>query len=398
MDNTNKIQKFLTPLKIEEFLEKNYSEARIYKDIKRKLSLEAPSYNKDVETIKSCLGGFLMKEGYPGAEELMGQANIDSSKFSPRKFDLKAWQGSGGKWLKSISVNLEHKEKELEFEQFRKSVIADIKKNSPKITKFKYRPNHDLMYLMGISDVHLGKVSVDPNETFANDKKRLYQAVDDLLSRVGDENISKIVFPLGNDLFNIDSKFETTTAGTPQSNCMRWSLLFNEARKIIIECIDKCLNIAPVEIICVAGNHDHHSSFSLSHVVDAWYHNNNNVNVDLEETERKYFQWGINMLGFTHGDKEKTDSLPNLMAVEEPLMWSETKYRIFYMGHLHKKSEKVFRSGDECAGVRVKILPSLSTTDEWHRSKGYIGNLKSAEGYLFSKRKGLLTTHETNFF
>ena len=70
---------------------------------------------------------------------------------------------------------------------------------------------------------------------------------------------------------------------------------------------------------------------------------------------------------------------------------------MFILGHRHKKSQRIFQSDDENFGVRTKILPSLSCEDHWHSSRGYLGNTKSPEGLLFSKKHGLIATFEKNF-
>ena len=99
-------------------------------------------------------------------------------------------------------------------------------------------------------------------------------------------------------------------------------------------------------------------------------------------------QWGTVLLGFAHGDRIKHDKLPLLMAGEAPQLWAATTHREWHLGHLHHKRETQFHAGIEHGPVRVRILPSLTTADDFHYTNGYVGALRAAESYLWSKRRG----------
>lgn len=40
----------------------------------------------------------------------------------------------------------------------------------------------------------------------------------------------------------------------------------------------------------------------------------------------------------------------------------------------------------------MRILPSLCAPEDWHVSKGYIGNIRSAEAYVWDEFDGLIGT------
>lgn len=46
------------------------------------------------------------------------------------------------------------------------------------------------------------------------------------------------------------------------------------------------------------------------------------------------------MIGTTHGDSAKHANLAILAATEQPIMWSQTLYRVFYCHHVHSKHVK----------------------------------------------------------
>jgi hypothetical protein len=72
-------------------------------------------------------------------------------------------------------------------------------------------------------------------------------------------------------------------------------------------------------------------------------------------------------------------------------MWASSVYREAHGGHWHSKMLT------ETKGVRVRIIPSLCDTDEWHSRKGYVGNIKSAEAFLWSPVEGVVGMFAANY-
>jgi hypothetical protein len=93
---------------------------------------------------------------------------------------------------------------------------------------------------------------------------------------------------------------------------------------------------------------------------------------------------------FTHGDKGKRNDYPLLMATEQPEMFGQTKYREAHTGHTHQTKL------DEQHGVRVRVLPALCEADDWHAENAFVGNLRSAEAYVWNKDEGLINIAITN--
>ena len=82
------------------------------------------------------------------------------------------------------------------------------------------------------------------------------------------------------------------------------------------------------------------------------------------------------------------DNLPMLMANERPNEWSETKYRYWYLHHLHHKVKYKWRDAKDFIGVTVEYMRSPSGTDSWHSRKGFCGVQKAVEGFIHSKESG----------
>lgn len=237
-----------------------------------------------------------------------------------------------------------------------------------------------------IVDLHVGKLGWAPEVGESYDykiaRKRFESTVDDVFARAENINIEKILLPIGNDYFHYDNIEVTTTAGTQQDTDTRWQQLYSIGYEMLVRAIDKFELLAPVEVIHVPGNHDWMTSWQAMKYLWAWYHDNDRVHVNTDPKSRKYFEYGKNLIGYTHGDKEKKRLFGN-MQVEAPQAWGRTKYREWHTGHLHSEQVK------EEHGVIVRTLSSITGPDSWHFTNGYIGALAKHQTFLWHKEKGL---------
>lgn len=261
-------------------------------------------------------------------------------------------------------------------------------------------PTEPCMLEVSIFDIHFGKLAWD-RETGNNYDVRIAEeiysnAVQDLLKVTGSFNISKILLPVGQDFFHVNNAELTTTLGTKQDVDGRWARVFQTGCRAVQNAIRQCLEVAPVEVLFVPGNHDTHTSWYLVNVVEAYFHNTKEVKVDTQPMPRKYVHFGQNLIGFTHGNEEKHRDLPNLMASEVPDLWARSCCREWHLGHFHKAKQMDFVSLDTYGSVRVRVLPSLSGTDAWHFSKGYTSGLRAAEAYLWGQDQGYVGHFSTN--
>lgn len=268
---------------------------------------------------------------------------------------------------------------------------------SPKREKSSSEP---CMLEVSVFDIHFGKLAWD-HETGNNYDVRIAEdiysnAVQDLLKVTGQFNIEKILLPVGQDFFHVNNAELTTTLGTKQDVDGRWARVFQTGCRAVQNAIRQCLEVAPVEVLFVPGNHDTHTSWYLVNVLGAYFHHNQDVVVDTQPMSRKYVHFGQNLLGFTHGNEEKHRDLPTLMASEVPDLWARSNCREWHLGHFHKAKQMDFVSLDTYGSVRVRVLPSLSGTDAWHFQKGYTSNLRAAEAYLWGQQQGYIGHFSTN--
>jgi hypothetical protein len=290
-----------------------------------------------------------------------------------------------------------------------KKQIMDAKKISEQLKKdlFEIVKWYDIyplektegnLFVPCIFDLHLGKMAwgEETGEDYDLNiaKQRFDTALDDLISKATGNNIGRILFPVGNDLFNSDKAypFPTTTNGTPQQDDTRWQKLFREGRKLIIAGILKLSQIAPVDVVMVYSNHDRERGFYLGEVLEAVFANHPNVTVDNVPKTNKYYQFGKVLIGTSHGDSIKPADAPLIMAQEVPQMWADTWYREFLFGHLHHTQKFITQTAKDYRGVIVTFLSSPSAADAWHALKNFKGCIKGAEGFVYNKEEGKVAT------
>lgn len=278
----------------------------------------------------------------------------------------------------------------------RDNVIADMAKHAPQYPAFpkvlKFKGNAHMLEVAAF-DLHIGKLAWGDEVDGANydskiAERLLLDAVDDLLRKASGFPIERILFPVGNDLLHTDTPENTTTRGTRQDVDTRPLAMFCRARDAMVKAIDRMMQVAPVDVIVIPGNHDRENALRLGVVLEAWYRNTDRVTVDCAPTLRKYVPYGVNLLGFTHGSEEKASDLPLIMAQERPKEWAEALHKEWHTGHLHVRRETKYTAGDTFSGVTVRILPSLAQADAWHFSRGYTRGIRAAECYLWSKTDG----------
>ena len=297
---------------------------------------------------------------------------------------VKFWQNFNGEQRYSIVTHNQWHEQP----QVKEDLLNYIKERSHKVKKLKYsKPKDPIMYEISLPDIHYGKITDENPDTLEDNYMK---AIIDLHRKADGMEIDKFLLPVGNDGLNSEGMSRATTKGTPQQDSMRWRQSFRGYWHLVTKAIEYLAQFAPVDVIVIQGNHDFERMFYVGEVLDALYHNNKNVNVDNGLDSRKYYEYGVNMIMFTHGDKEKSAELPLLIATEQPEMWSRSKIREVHCGHKHKEML------NEYMGTKVRFIPSICANDNWHKTQGYVGTLRCGQAFIWNKNRGLEGYLQTN--
>jgi len=393
--------------------------------INNTLSLERDDFSKD----KIPLNSTSIKEDEKGINisivegnaqrikslgDLLTQMNVDTKQWDIKGHIVNTWETAAvidGEW--SPHTNYQVKARLEKYKQVKDAeTFADAFKRliegytPPKVSAdivqgINNDPMSDNLLEISLFDLHIGKLGwsgeVGENYDSGIARKRFIGTIETLLRQATGFGYKEILFPIGNDFFNSDNQFNTTTKGTPQDEDGRWQKTFNLGHTLITDAVTilKATGV-PVKVIVIPGNHDQERSFYLGEVVSAFFKDDNQVDVNNSAMTRKYIKWGEVLLGFTHGNEEKENALPMLMAKEAKQEWCDSRYHEWHLGHFHKKKTSKYTILDKSIvmneefGVIVRYLSSLSGTEEWHYKKGYVGSHKAGEAFVWNKRFGML--------
>jgi hypothetical protein len=313
-------------------------------------------------------------------------------------------------WYKgeNFSINVKNKTELQNIELFRKSVIEDANKYAPTYKKLKRQDKKEkTLFVIDPADAHFGKYSSkeETGESYnlSIAKEKYISGFDGLLSKGSYYDHEKIVIVGGNDVIHTDNPFRTTTSGTKQDTDGMWFESFNEAKWANIKIIEQASTISDVHFVHCPSNHDYQTGFFLAQLLQAWFRNNPNVTFDVSNNHRKYIQYGLNLIGMSHGDGAKEVDLPSAMCREAKQAWSTSEYAYWYLHHIHHKDKKardgkkgvllekdgkgvsIINTGLDMTAkdfFHVEYLRSISAADGWHSRNMFQHSFSAMEGFI----------------
>ena len=267
----------------------------------------------------------------------------------------------------------------------------------PKLPAYKKTKEANLLFELAVFDPHWGRLCYGRetgNRNYdLNIAMRDYAgAVDDLLTRLDASRVGRILIVFGNDQFNTDGETGATTAGTRQDSDGRFVKIQKLGYEQCFQTVLKALQIAPVDILVVPGNHDYNISTSLVHLLRARFTEYASHVRILDEDcgDYRWYPYGRNLLCFYHGHNARVNKkLPLFAATTKPQLWGRAKFVEWHLGHLHHEYVK------EDQGVITRFLPSICPPDAWHASNGFIGSHQCAKGFIWHPTKGKLEEYNS---
>lgn len=232
---------------------------------------------------------------------------------------------------------------------------------------------------INLADLHVGN---SPREKGLTIQEKVDLVVSDIIHRCGYITINKIILAQLGDIFHYDTHSRTTTGGTQIESGTGFPSMFDEGVELLISVIDRLSKIAPVDFVNIHGNHDRITSYTCGKALEFYYRNSKNVTIDSGSDDRKFRVIGKGLVYWVHGDmpKKNLTTLPQREIRQE---YGNSKYCEIHSGHVHHESVI------EADGVKVRFLPSLTTTDTWHYENGYTGALKSVVCFVWDAEKGI---------
>ena len=248
--------------------------------------------------------------------------------------------------------------------------------------------------VLSLPDLHLDKLTVDL--VTAEQSVKNYEAVlEKLLYKCYSSHfIDEIVFVLGNDFYHTDSLHNTTTKGTPLFVNTEWDKAYEMGFELLIKCISKVKQFCnKLRIILIPGNHSVTKEFYLAHGLEMYFKSDKNITFDRSKLDQKVYKYGETLLCFSHGNNVN-DKLPLVFSTTFYKEWGECKYKEIILGDKHHNTEKLFSSQGESNGIRMRILPSLSGTDQWHQDNLFVNAIQSGIALVYDYKKGKCSEFE----
>ena len=272
----------------------------------------------------------------------------------------------------------------------------------------------DHLLVVDLADLHFLKLCRSTETGYEYNSEvaahRVIEGTKRLLQSAKGFGVGRILFVLGNDLLHVDGAKNTTTSGTPQDTSDQIFGGYRAAMAALRHAIEACAEVADVDLVHCMSNHDWVTGWALAQSLGAVFENHPNVHssaYSLSEIHRKYYRYGANLFGLTHGDGAKEEKLYGLMVKEARQHISECQNLYWMLHHVHHKirarrgvdvfqSEKdhtgmtahVFGSAQPEGGhVNIEYVRSPSPPDGWHDRNGFV-NRQGVECFLFHGHDG----------
>ena len=279
------------------------------------------------------------------------------------------------------------------------------------------------LLVVDCADVHFGKLAVKSETGYEYNRAaahvRVVEGTKSLLRRGSATGIGRILFVLGDDALHIDNAKSTTTSGTPQDTEGSVFQMYRDAFVAFTEAISECAKVADVDLIHVPSNHDWILGWALSHAVAMFFKDHPNVHAStysMSERHRKYYRFGSNLIGLSHGDGAKEQQLYACMVTEAREHISDCRNLYFLLHHVHHKIRKatglktelrekdhigmtvICSAGEvsETDGPSIEYVRSPSPPDSWHDRNGFI-NRQAVECFMYHPQDGQ-TVRFTEYF
>ncbi len=329
----------------------------------------------------------ILKDRFTNEKQLARFCNIDLKLWKAEKITANEWNTSAlytcwqfkVTWRRIEGLSVDHI----------LDAIREVNTQKPlMLPKYEAKGHGSVAIEVSIPDLHLGRLAWE-HESGANyDVKIAYREwikAHQYFSQLsGVYDIDTVLLPLGNDYFNVDNAAKTTTNGTSQDEDGRWQRSFQYGYKAAVDAIEiyRALGFKVIVKI-IPGNHDWERNYYLGFALGIAYKACQEVEIDNGPAPRKYFVYGRNMVGFSHGDKDKSE-IKHVYQSEMRKYMAQCDNIEMHLAHLHQE-----RVTEQNGSVILRVIPSLAQRSAWETGKGYSGN-RRAQAFVWHKTNGLL--------
>lgn len=246
------------------------------------------------------------------------------------------------------------------------------------------------------TDLHVGKWgnTLESGEDYDVDiaRERLMSTTAKMIDRVQRMGgVKRWLFGAGSDWFDIDNPQNTTTRGTPQTVHGTYEFITRHGFELAARYIETLAQIAPVDVVCMKGNHDSVTTMFLMWWLAARYRGSEwrgRIEVREDITPRQV--WNPDPRVFCtldHGDEDHRRSWQAVMSdSRHGRPWVDATARVMFMGHMHQHQILA-----DIPGATAVRLPSLAGKNRWLVHKAFVGIKKALVPYLICPEDGTIT-------
>ena len=249
--------------------------------------------------------------------------------------------------------------------------------------------------VISLCDFHLDKQDTDMVQI--EDRVEEYKnTIFKLVNRASKiHNLEEIVYVIGNDFFQTDTISGTTVKGTPVSTNTTWDNAYELGFQVLEESIRILKSYCQkLKVVLVLGNHSASKEYYLAHALEKYFYQVEGIEFDRTSHKYKCHVYGETALFFNHGDNIN-DKLPLMFAQTFKKEFGSTRYSEILLGDKHHSKERRFSNTlGEAQGIRMRILPALTGTDQWHYDNIYTNSIQAGVAIIYDKEKGKITELE----
>jgi hypothetical protein len=354
------------------------------------LSATSRAINLDIRTMQRTLDRIKVK----GARQGVSPSH-DMTKPCPDGFTVKGtstlYDAEGNVSIQWVKTQADRESQLQALTESLTDVFEEYKGKSVPVKPPK-TAEKDILTVYPMGDPHIGMYAwaEECGEDFdcGIASKNLCAAVDNLVERSRPSHTA-VILNLG-DFFHSDGLGNTTTKGTAVDMDTRWNRVLRIGVQTLIQCVYSALKKhKKVVVKNVCGNHDRETANVLSVALSCYFDGNKRVEVDDSAYPFWYYQFGKVLLGSTHGDMAKPDSLPAIMSADKSKEWGETEFRYWLTGHIHSMNAK------EYPGCTWESFRTLAAKDAWHTASGYRSG-RDMKSIAYHKDYGEIERHTMN--
>lgn len=255
------------------------------------------------------------------------------------------------------------------------------------------RSEREYLTVYPIADQHVGLLSwgqeTGENYDLKIASKRLHDCMQELVAGSRPSR-QAIILNLGDWQHADDQRNMTPRSGHQLDVDGRYQKVLRVGIEMMQDCIELALQKHERVIVRnIPGNHDPHASVALTFALAGFYHREKRVTIDTDPSAWWFYRFGDNLLGATHGHRQKPADMAMAMASMRREDWGATRFHHMFFGHIHHITAK------EVGDVLVESFRTIASNDAHHAAAGYSSG-KSLQSITFHLCAGEKSRNRVN--